>query len=153
MIRKTDMNFEEIVNFDKKLCNSGLVSLLQPIMQIGSIFNVNDKGRMILFRYDKYVEKRLAKIFDTYQWDINRQNSYKHGKYEKIANCNIDRITRDMKNLETIVSEIKKIVDKYGHGFYVESGRNKIEVFDLVEITKYEFTHIGGRENEQSSSY
>lgn len=139
------MNFEEIVNLDKKLRNSGLDNLLQTIMQIGSIINVNGKSRTILFRYDEYVEKRLAKMFDTYEWDINRQNSYKYGKYEKMANSNIDKATRDMKNLENIVSEIKRIVDKYGRGFYVESDKNKVEVFDLAEVTKYEFTHMGGR--------
>lgn len=153
MIRETDINFEEIVSFDKKLCNSGLVNLLQPIMQIGSIFDVNHKGKMILFRYDEYVEKRLTKIFEDYQWDLNRQNSYKHGKYKKIANHNINKITRDMKNLEIMVNEIKKFVNRYGYGFYVDCGNNKIEVCDLKEITKHEFTHIGGRENEQSSSY
>lgn len=139
------MNFEEIVNLDKKLRNSGLDNLLQTIMQIGSIINVNGKSRTILFRYDEYVERRLAKMFDTYEWDINRQNSYKYGKYEKMANSNIDKATRDMKNLENIVSEIKRIVDKYGRGFYVESDKNKVEVFDLAEVTKYEFTHMGGR--------
>lgn len=139
------MNFEEIVNLDKKLRNSGLDNLLQTIMQIGSIINVNGKSRTILFRYDEYVERRLAKMFDTYEWDINRQNSYKYGKYEKIANFNIDKATRDMKNLESIVSEIKRIVDKYGCGFYVKSDNNKVEVFDLAEVTKYEFTHMGGR--------
>lgn len=139
------MNFEEIVNLDKKLRNSGLDNLLQTIMQIGSIINVNGESRTILFRYDEYAERRLAKMFDTYEWDINRQNSYKYGKYEKIANSNIDKATRDMKNLESIVSEIKRIVDKYGRGFYVKSDKNKVEVFDLAEITKYEFTHMGGR--------
>lgn len=145
MIIETDMNFEEIVNLDKKLRNSGLNNLLQTIMQIGSIINVNGKSRTILFRYDEYVEKRLDKMFDTYQWDINRQNSYKYGKYENIANSNIDKATRDMKNLESIVSEIKRIIDKYGRGFYVKSDKNKVEVFDLAEVTKYEFTHMGGR--------
>ena len=145
MIIETDMNFEEIVNLDKKLRNSGLDNLLQTIMQIGSIINVNGDSRTILFRYDEYVERRLAKIFDTYQWDINRQNSYKYGKYEKIANSNIDKATRDMKKLENIVSEIKRIIDKYGRGFYVKSDKNKVEVFDLAEVTKYEFTHMGGR--------
>lgn len=139
------MNFEEIVNLDKKLRNSGLDNLLQTIMQIGSIINVNGESRTILFRYDEYAERRLAKMFDTYQWDINRQNSYKYGKYEKIANSNIDRTTRDMKKLESIVSEIKRIVDKYGRGFYVKSDKNKVEVFDLAEVTKYEFIHMGGR--------
>ena len=139
------MNFDEIVNLNKKLRNSGLDNLLQTIMQIGSIINVNGDSRTILFRYDEYVERRLAKIFDTYQWDINRQNSYKYGKYENIANSNIDKATRDMKNLESVVSEIKRIVDKYGRGFYVESDKNKVEVFDLAEVTKYEFAHIGGR--------
>lgn len=147
------MNFEEILSLDKKLRNSGLNSLLQTIMQIGSIINVNGKSRTILFRYDEYAERRLAKILDTYQWDINRQNSYKYGKYEKIANSNINRATRDMKNLENIVSEIKRIIDKYGRGFYVKSDKNKVEVFDLAEVTKYEFIHIGGRKNEQSRSY
>ena len=139
------MNFEEIVNLDKKLRNSGLDNLLQTVMQIGSIINVNGESRTILFRYDEYAERRLAKMFDTYEWDINRQNSYKYGKYEKIANSNIDKATRDMKNLESIVSEIKRIVDKYGCGFYVKSDNNKVEVFDLAEVTKYEFTHMGGR--------
>lgn len=139
------MNFEEIVSLDKKLRNSGLDNLLQTIMQIGSIINVNGESRTILFRYDEYAERRLAKMFDTYEWDINRQNSYKYGKYEKIANSNIDKATRDMKKLENVVSEIKRIVDKYGRGFYVKSDKNKVEVFDLAEVTKYEFTHMGGR--------
>lgn len=139
------MNFEEIANLKKKLLNSGLDNLLQTIMQIGSIINVNGKSRTILFRYDEYAERRLSKMLDSYQWDINRQNSYKYGKYEKIANSNIDKATRDMKNLESIVSEIKRIVDKYGCGFYVKSDNNKVEVFDLAEVTKYEFIHMGGR--------
>lgn len=139
------MNFEEILSLDKKLRNSGLDNLLQTIMQIGSIINVNGESRTILFRYDEYAERRLDKMLDTYQWDINRQNSYKYGKYEKMANSNIDKATRDMKNLESIVSEIKRIVDKYGCGFYVKSDNNKVEVFDLAEVTKYEFIHMGGR--------
>lgn len=153
MIRKTDMTCEEIVSLENKLRNSGLVNLLQTTMQFGSILNVNDKNRMILFRYDEYVEKRLAKIFDDYQWEVNRQNSYKYGKYEKLAKSIIDRTTKDMKDLENIVNEIKRIVDKYGRGFYVESDKNEVEVFDLAEVTKYEYTHIGGRKNEQSRSY
>ena len=145
MIRKTNITCEEIVSLENKLRNSGLVNLLQTTMQFGSILKVNDENRMILFRYDEYAEKRLAKIFDDYQWEINRQNSYKYGKYEKIAKSIIDRTTRDMKDLEIIVNEVKKIVDKYGFGFYVESDKNKVEVFDLAEVTKYEFAHIGGR--------
>lgn len=60
MIRKTDMTCEEIVSLENKLRNSGLVNLLQTTMQFGSILNVNDKNRMILFRYDEYVEKKIS---------------------------------------------------------------------------------------------